>query len=55
MNVSGIATLLHHVLNTPERGFEIIPFAQLKPRYYEPWLLQKVSKGRTVEKRRLSF
>ena len=41
----GAEKLMHYVLNTPERGYEIIPFEQLKLRFYEPSLLQKLLKG----------
>jgi WD40 repeat protein len=41
----GAEKLIHYVLNTPERGYEVIPFDQLKSRYYEPSLLQKLLKG----------
>jgi WD40 repeat protein len=41
----GAEKLMHYVLDTPERGYEIIPLEQLKSRYYEPGLLQKLLKG----------
>lgn len=41
----GAEKLMHYVLHTPERGYEVINFDQLKLRYYEPGLLQKLFNG----------
>ena len=46
----GAEELMHYVVNTPERGYEVTPLEQLKSRYYEPGLLQKLLQGRTLEK-----
>jgi WD40 repeat protein len=35
-------SLMYYVLNTPESGYEVIDFSQLKERYYEPNLLPKL-------------
>ncbi len=42
---TGAEELMHYVLNTPERGYEVIAFDQLKLRYYEPDLLKRLFKG----------
>ncbi|MCU1267895.1 MAG: (Myosin heavy-chain) kinase [Acidobacteria bacterium] len=41
----GAERLMYYVLNTPEVDYEVIDFNQLKLRYYEPGLLQKLFKG----------
>lgn len=38
----GAEKLMHYVLKTPEEGYEVIAFEQLKLRYYEPHLLRRI-------------
>jgi len=46
----GAEKFLHYVLNTPERGYEIIPFERLKSRYSDPNLLHKLLRGEQLRR-----
>jgi len=45
----GAEKLMHYLRNTPGRGYEIIPFDQLKERDHESALLEKLLKGEHLQ------